>query len=131
MMIRPFALILGALLVLTSTSAVLAQQQSAPPSATTRPQPAPAAPAMPGHGMMGGAPTMEMCQQMMHGGGMAAGGMMGPGMMGGGMMGGMMSGMDGQMDPKTRGRMLEMRGEIMKAVGDVLIKHGKAMAAGQ
>jgi hypothetical protein len=70
---------------------------------------------MPGGGMMGG----------MHGGGMHGG------MMGGGMCG-MMGGMGGMMmgnpsDPKTLSRMLQMRGEIMKAVGDVLIKHGQAL----
>lgn len=83
-------------------------------------------------------------QQMpMHGGGMMGGGMMMCPMMGGGMMGGrtpmmggdlmgeggMMGMMGGQADPKTMGRMLQMRGEIMKAVGDVLIKHGRALEA--
>jgi hypothetical protein len=38
-----------------------------------------------------------------------------------GMMGGQ------QMDPKTVGRMLQLRGDILKAIGDVLLKHGKAM----
>jgi hypothetical protein len=41
------------------------------------------------------------------------------------MMGGMMMG--AQSDPKTLGRMLQMRGEMMKAVADVLIKHGQAL----
>ena len=48
-------------------------------------------------------------------------------MMGGGMHGGMQGGgmMGGQMgdDPKT----LQMRGEMMKAMGDVMIKHGQMM----
>jgi hypothetical protein len=46
-----------------------------------------------------------------------------------GMMGGMGMGpmMAGTSDPKTLGRMLQMRGEIMKAVGDVLIRHGQAL----
>jgi hypothetical protein len=71
-------------------------------------------------GMMGG----------MHQGGMHGGmhGMMHEGMMGGGMcgmMGGM--GMAGTSDPKTLARMLQLRGEMMKAVGEVLLKHGQAL----
>jgi hypothetical protein len=30
-------------------------------------------------------------------------------------------------DPKTTAQMLQLRGELMKAVGEVLIKHGKAL----
>jgi hypothetical protein len=64
-----------------------------------------------GRGMMG--MPMMMCQMM-------------PQMMGGhmdplGMMGG------DQMDPKTMARMLQLRGDILKAMGEVLLKHGKAM----
>ncbi len=33
----------------------------------------------------------------------------------------------GQTDPKAMGRALELRGELLKAMGDVLIKHGQAM----
>jgi len=58
-------------------------------------------------------------------------------MMGRGMMGtmcpmdptgmvAMMSG--GQMDPKVMGRMLEFRGELLKAIGEVMVKHGQAMS---
>lgn len=73
--------------------------------------------------------------------------MMGRGMMGQGGMGmtcpmmgcqmdpsgmgmmGMMGGMGGgKMDPKAMGRMLEMRGEMMKAIGEVLLKYGRSMA---
>ena len=80
---------------------------------------------MPGGGMMGGMHGGGMMGGM-HGGGMHAGGMMGGmcGMMGAMGMGPMMGGAS---DPKTLGRMLQMRGEIMKAVGDVLIKHGQAL----
>ena len=55
---------------------------------------------------------------------MMSGGMMGGGMMQGGMMPGMM-GMTGggQSDP----RMMQMRGEMMKAMGDIMIKYGKMM----
>jgi hypothetical protein len=38
---------------------------------------------------------------------------------------------DGQMDAKTRGRMLQMRGEILKAMGEVMMKHGQAMSGEQ
>jgi len=47
---------------------------------------------------------------------MMSGGMMG--MMGGGMMG-------NPSDP----RMLQMRGEMMKAMGDIMMKYGKIMEA--
>ena len=59
---------------------------------------------------------MEMCHQMMmsH-------------MMGGGMMGMPMSGESQKMDPKTMAQMLEMRGEMMKAMGDIMMKHAKKM----
>jgi len=33
----------------------------------------------------------------------------------------------GQMDPKTMGKMLQFRGELLKAMGEVMMKHGKAM----
>jgi hypothetical protein len=49
----------------------------------------------------------------------------------GGMMGGGMGTMGGPTDAKTQGRMLQLRGEMMKAMGDVLIKHGKALEAGK
>ena len=32
-----------------------------------------------------------------------------------------------RMDPKTRAQMLQMHGEMMKAMGEVMMKHGKAM----
>jgi hypothetical protein len=70
--------------------------------------------------------------------------MMGRGMMCpmmGGMMGGQMdpSGMmgimsmmgGGQMDPKAMARMLQLRGDMLKAMGDVLLKHSQAMREGQ
>jgi hypothetical protein len=42
---------------------------------------------------------------------------------------GMMSG--GQMDPKAMARMLEFRGDLLKAMGEVMLKHAKAIEAGQ
>lgn len=71
-------------------------------------------------------------------------GMMGQGMMGHGMMGMMCPMMammldpagtasaGGQpMDPKAVGRLLQLRGDMLKAMGEVLLKHGKAMEEGQ
>ena len=90
-----------------------------------KPSPQTAPPSHSG-GMMGG---MHQSGGMM--GGMHQGGMMGGGMCG--MMGGMGSMMGGTTgggsDPQTLARMLQLRGEIMKAVGEVLIKHGQTLAA--
>jgi hypothetical protein len=47
------------------------------------------------------------------------------GMMGGGMMGG--SGMMGMMGGQADARTMQLRGEMMKAMGDIMIKYGKAM----
>jgi hypothetical protein len=112
----------GLALVLAVATPALAQQHAAQPGAGGQAGQMP----MQGGGMQGGG--MMMCPMMsgMMGGGMPKTGMMGGDMMGGG---GMMGMMGGQMDPKMMGRMLQMRGEIMKAVADVLIKHGKAMEA--
>jgi hypothetical protein len=38
---------------------------------------------------------------------------------------------DGQMDAKTRGRMLQMRGEMLKAMGEVMMRHGQALSGEQ
>jgi hypothetical protein len=38
---------------------------------------------------------------------------------------------DQPMDPKAVGRWLQLRGDLLKAVGDVLLKHGKAIEEGQ
>jgi len=63
---------------------------------------------------------MEMCRQMMSQGGMMGGGM-GPGMMRDGMMSpGMMGG-----DPKQQAEMMAMRGEMMKAMGDIMLKYAQ------
>ena len=62
-------------------------------------------------------PMMEMCRAMMSGHSM-----MGHSMMSGGMTGG------GQpMDPNATAQMMEMRGEMMKAMGDIMLKHAKRM----
>jgi uncharacterized membrane protein YedE/YeeE len=113
------------LTLLAATAASAQQPQQTPPGHQhDSTQPAPPAAGRggmgPRGGMMGG----------MHQGGMHGGmhGMMHEGMMGGGMcgmMGGM--GMAGTSDPKTLARMLQLRGEMMKAVGEVLLKHGQAL----
>jgi len=64
---------------------------------------------------------MAMCRQMMGqagmmGGGMGPGMMMRDGMMGPGMMGG---------DPKQQAEMMAMRGEMMKAMGDIMLKYAQ------
>ena len=70
-------------------------------------------------------------QPPMMGQGMMGRPMMGmpfPGMGGGtGMMGMMRMMNSGQIDPKTAGRMMQLRGEILKAIGEVLLKYGKAL----
>jgi hypothetical protein len=65
---------------------------------------------MMGQGMMG-----SMSCPMM-------GGVMGDEMSGQGMMGGMMTS-----DPKAMARMLKLRGEMLKAMGEVMMKHGRAL----
>jgi hypothetical protein len=68
---------------------------------------------------------MEMCRRMMGHGGMMGGGM-GPGMMGGGMMGpGMMGAMMMGGDAKQHAEMMAMRGEMMKAMGDIMLKYAQ------
>ena len=68
----------------------------------------------PAHGGQGG-----MCPMIASGTCPMMGGGMQGGMMGGGMMG------MGQMGNSPQA--LQMRGEMMKAMGDVMIKHGKTM----
>jgi hypothetical protein len=123
------------LIVLAMAVPVSAQQ----PAATGDPAQTPTAPAA----HMGGMMPMHMCREMMMSGqstmgpgmmgghsmmgaGMMGPGMMGPGMMGPGMMGpGMMAGQP--TDPKAMAQMMEMRGEMMKAMGDIMLKHAKRM----
>ena len=105
-------------LVLTTATLASAQQPVAPadphhPPGQTQTQ-APSvqqtpAPAPPAGGTM---PMMEMCREMMSGHSM-----MGSGMMGGGQA----------MDPKMMAQMMEMRGEMMKAMGDIMLKHARRM----
>jgi hypothetical protein len=89
---------------------VYAQSQNDPhhPPAAA-PEPAPGAMQAPQPG--GTMPMMDMCRQM------KAGPMTG-------------MGADQNMDPKMMAPMLEMHGELMKAMGDVMMKHGKMMRGG-
>lgn len=34
---------------------------------------------------------------------------------------------EGQMDAKTLGQLLQMRGEMLKAMGDVIMRHGRIL----
>ena len=104
-----------AMLTLFASTAAFAQQPPSGHQHDPSQPPSQSQPAAPGRGGMGG----------MQGGGM--GGMMGGGMCG--MMAGMAPMMGPASDPRTQARMLQLRGEIMKAVGEVLIKHGQALEA--
>jgi hypothetical protein len=104
-------------IILTTATTASAQQPAAPadpphppgqiqtPVPSVQPTPAPPPPA---GGVM---PMMEMCREMMSGHPA-----MGPGMMGG-----------QSSDPKMMAQMMEMRGEMMKAMGDIMLKHAKKM----
>ncbi len=118
-MTRALASITILALLLFLAGPAVAQQSSSPrpPAGGTQPAPTPPQPG-PWMGPGGGMGAMH---EYMHGpGGMyGAGGACGP-------MG--MFGFGGQnLDPRTRGLMMQMRGEMMKAMGDVLLKYGKLM----
>lgn len=71
---------------------------------------------------MVGMPMMEACRSMMP----TMHEMMDPMMSPFGM--GMKGMMGAPHDPKAVGRMLQMRGDVLKAVGEVLLKYGREMA---
>ena len=48
-----------------------------------------------------------------------------------GMMGMMNMAEEGQMDAKTRGQLLQMQGEMLKAMGDVMLRHGRVLQGAQ
>ena len=104
---RPLTTVLGIVLLTAAVTAPVYAQQPATPKDPHHPE-TPAA--QPG---AGGMMPMEMCRQMM----------------GGNMMGmGMPMGGDAQkMDPKAMAPMMEMRGEMMKAMGEIMMKHAKKM----
>jgi hypothetical protein len=107
------AFVAGALFAMLVVSPVYAQQpdashgqhhpESQPGTSTTLPAPTPD---MKAEGM----PMMDMCRQMM-------GDTMRMPMMGGA----------APADPKVKADMLEMRGEMMKAMGDIMMKHARRM----
>ena len=114
---KRFITLIVVIAVAFGTVALAVAQQAGPPhGGMQRPPAATDAPGAHGHDAHH-AHHMEMCRQMM-GAGMGQG-MMGPGMMGGGMMG-MMSG-----DPKQQAEMMAMRGEMMKAMGDIMLKYAQ------
>lgn len=117
-----------AAVVALAWGAPVAAQQPGPPHGPGQP---PAAAAPEDHQRM-----MDMCRQMMGHQGMRGGmgpgmrGGMGPGMMGGTGPGTMEPGMMGMMpmtggDPKQQAEMMAMRGEMLKAMGDIMIKYAQ------
>jgi hypothetical protein len=113
------AWLLAVILVGFAAGSVQAQMCGGGPmgSQAGSPAPPPGQPSMMGQGMMGqGMCPMCMMPAMasMRGGSMNPLGMMG-------MMG------DSPMDPKARGRMLQLRGDLLKAMGEVMLKHGQAL----
>jgi hypothetical protein len=90
-----------------------------------------------GHMPMGGQAQQHQPAQhqpMMSGGTMGQGmmcPMMGPMGMPMGGSGMPMMEMAGSSDPKIMGRMMQMRGDMLKAMADVLLKYGKAIEKGK
>jgi hypothetical protein len=122
-------------LALVAADAAIAQQPSHEHSGTSQQQPAsapkPAPPAQSDQAhQIQHMQHMEMCRQMMTGqpgvmGSGTAPGMIREGMMGPGMMGMMPMVMGG--DPKQQAEMMAMRGEMMKAMGDIMLKYAQRM----
>ncbi|HEU4367840.1 MAG TPA: hypothetical protein VFV05_06355 [Methylomirabilota bacterium] len=113
---RRLATAIGILVLATATTAG-AQQPASPgdvhhPGGQTQAPAAGRQPQQPGHRGGGTMPMMDMCREMM--GGHAT---MGPGMMAGGQPG----------DPKAMAQVMEMRGDMMKAMGEVMLKHAKKL----
>lgn len=108
------------LTVTLSLLAIAAWAEAQTPAQTHQAPPAAGQPHMPGSQA---GPSMMGQHGHMHGGG--------PGMMGGmregmrcQMMGGMLGPLPPPSDPKAYGRALALRGEILKAIGEVMMKHG-------
>src|SRR5262245_21436833 len=79
-------------------------------------------PTAPHAGASGPQQMAQMCHHMMEH--MAAMGGTGDGMMGRGMIGPMSGG-----DPKQQADMMAMRGEMLKAMGDIMLKYSQRMQA--
>ena len=98
------------------------EQADETPAATADAAMGPAMPCpMMGHGAMGAGAMQGMAP-----GGPAHRGM-GPATRGG--MMGMMPMPGPEADPKARGRWMQMRGEMMKAIGDILLRYGRELEA--
>ena len=109
-----------AMAVFFGASAASAQMQhpASPPAGQTAPGPPPQ------HGMMMQPQMGMMCPMM--------GMMQGGGMQGGGMQGmGMMRGMPDMSDPKAAARVLKFRGDVLKAISEVMLKHAQALEQGK
>ena len=107
-------------LLIAVAGPALAQGPAAPSDPHRHDAPGQAAPrppdAAPGPDAAGGMTSMDMCRQMM----------------GASMMGGMMpmgAGPNQPADPKAMAQMMEMRGEMMKTMGDIMMKHAKKLGA--
>jgi hypothetical protein len=117
-------------LALFGAGPAVGQQPPQEHSATSQQQPAPK-PGAPAQGDQAHQmhqmhmQHMEMCRQMMMGQPNMMGGGMGTGMMRDGMMG-IMPMMTGG-DPKQQAEMMAMRGEMMKAMGDIMMKYAHRM----
>jgi hypothetical protein len=104
---------LGTSVAVVVCSLCLAVQASAQQPATPADPHHPATPSQGAPAAGRGMPMVEMCRQMM-------GEMPGMSMMGGA----------APTDPKERAAMLEMRGEMMKSMGDIMMKHARRMQGG-
>jgi hypothetical protein len=111
-----------------SSPATPKESQAAPPEPGGQQPMAGQAPM--GHGMMGGTGMqcpmmarmhMSEVHRMMH---QSMGGQTDPATIG--MAEALAS---GSMDTATMARMLQIRGEILKAIGEIMLRHGQAMAA--
>jgi hypothetical protein len=92
-------------LILAIGAAPAAAQQPTPGTDPHHPAASPPA----STGSSAGTMSMDMCRQMM---------MSGP------TMG---AGDAHQMDPRMMAQMLQMRGEMMRAMGDIMVKHGQKL----
>jgi hypothetical protein len=107
-------LVTGALLAMLFVSPINAQQPGTasdphhPAASATAPAAPEIAPAPASKD--GGMPMMDVCRQMMGDG-----------------MGMPMMGTAAAADPKEKAQTLQMRGEMMKAMGDVMMKHARRM----
>jgi len=110
--------VVGALFAALVAAPASAQQPGASPDPHHPESPAgtsPAPPSAPTPGMKSASmPMMDMCRQMMAG-------MTGMPMMGGA----------APADPKEKADMLQLRGEMMKAMGEVMMNHARRMQGTQ